>query len=374
MRKQVFGRALLVLLAISAPARAQDAPGWVLGLGAGETYDTNVRFRSEGLPNELVSRLTASLARGWTGPRHTFGLTGSGTGMLFRQRTELSRLTYTAGATLDLKLSNRLRFGMSDRYTDALTSQFDDFVDEGAILPLTRSKRNRAAADLKYALSPATSLALDGRHDFWDFDDPTLENGWRIATGLDLAHRFGERKTGSLRYGYTSNRKRGTPGEVHAGSLGWSQVFGARLRTTASVGVSQIRASGQSATRMNWGASLDWGFERSALTANYGRQSKTSFAVGRQRVVDAVRLGYTLRLTRSLGAGVMAGYARSTDPFDPSFVLDAQNYGATLSWAIRPDLSLAGSYTYLRRDAGAGDGDAQDAHRASLSLAYRKAF
>lgn len=366
-----FARSMLVLLVVSTQANAQDAAGWVLGLSVTEAYDTNVRFRSEGLPNEIESRLTASLTHGWRGPRHAFTLTGSGTQLFFKERSERNRFTYAAGATLGQQLSSRVGLTLSDRYTDALTNQVDDFSDEGLIFSLTRTRRNRAAAELRFVLTPRTALALDGRHDLWDFEDPALENGWRVTTGAGLSHRFNERQTGSLSYSYSRNQRTQTAGEAHTGLLDLSQTLGSRWRTQASIGISQSRQQGQSATRLNWGAGLGWRFERGTLAASYSRRARTSFGLDRQRIVDALRLDLSLRLTRTLGASLLGGYARSSDPFDPTFTLDSQNYGAALTWAISPGLSLASGYAYQRR---LGDVDLQDAHRASVSLGYRKAF
>jgi len=366
-----FACSVLVLLAVSTRAAAQGATGWVLGLAVDESYDTNVRLRTDGRPNEIVSRLTASLAHGWKGPRHALTLTGSGTEILFRERKELNRFAYAAGAAVDLKLSTRVGLMVSDRYTDTLTSQIDDFTDEGAIFSLTGTQRNRAAMDLKWVLTPQTSLLLNGRHDYWYFEDPALENGWRVSTGGALSHRFGGSEAGSLVYNYSQNRRTETPGEVHVGTLEWSQTLGSRFGATGAFGVSQIRAEGQSATRLNWAAALAWRLERSALDASYSRRSRTSFGLDRQRIVDAVRVGYNLKLSRTLGAIAFAGYSRSTDPFDPTFVLDAQNYGVTFAWAMSPEFSLAAGYAYLRRDTSVSG---EDAHRASVSIAYRKAF
>jgi hypothetical protein len=350
-----------VLLALGGVTEAQSVgPGqgpWLFDLSVRETYDTNVRFRSDPDPDDFVTSLNARLSRAFLGTRNDVSLAATVGRLWYLDRENLNRWTFTGGVNLVSRLSPRAQLTVADGYSTNYTDQIANLAQDGTVLPQSSVQRNRARVGLSLGLSTTTSLDLTAAHDLYYYSDPTLVDGKRFVAGTILSRRFSPNRTGSFSYDLQRNNRGGGLSFVHTASLGWSQAVGSRAQLGLSGGVSYVDTSDLSAVHPVGTASLNVLFQRGSFGLNYEHRLRQNFGLGRETTDSVVSANLLRQLGARFSFDVGYTYVHSTDALDPSAKLDSQSAQAGVRFAASPRLSLFAGYVYQRRTQPSDAGD-----------------
>ncbi len=365
------GKTGALLLLLGTCAGAQQPGAWQLSLRLRETYDTNVRLRSDPNPEDFLTSATAVLARRFRGQRTTATLSATGGRLWYLERPDRDRWHYAGSLELASRLSPRAQLIFSDAFISTYTNEVVDLAEDGTLLQLSALRRNRARLGLALGLSATTSLDLITLHDVNDYADPTLVDGRRLGAGATLARRLSARTGATLAYDFQKNDRTREVSQVHSASLGLSQAAGARTQLSVSGGIGHVRSAGRTATRLVGSAGLVYRLQRGSISLQYQRRIRQTFGLGRETTNDSLDWNLQHRLGRRLGVNAGLTYVHAVGAFVRTDELEAQKGQAGLSFQATRDLSLFAGYVYQRRTRAFDTSrDRASAHRPNIQVSY----
>lgn len=355
----------------SSQGPTQSQGPWLFAVSLRETYDTNVRFRSDPDPDDFVTTLDASLSRAFRSTRNDLSLSTTVGRLFYLERDDLNRWTFAGGVSLVSRLSPRTQLTASDAYSSNYTDQVTNLVDDGAPLPQSAVRRNRARLGLAVQLSPSTSLDLVAFHDLNDYEDPVLVDGKRFGAVTTATRRFSANKGATASYEFQRNNRGGAIAYIHTPSLGWSQALGSRVQLGLTAGVSYVDSGIEGNLHPIGSATLNMRFQRGSAGLGYVHRIRQNFGLGRETNDHIVSATLLRSLGPRLAFDASYTYVHSTDAFDPTAELDSQGGQVGLRFEAAARLSLFAGYVYQRRSQPTNGGSSiVSAHRPTIQGSY----
>lgn len=332
--------------AVVDPA-ATAPPGWRLSLDAEEAWESNVRFSNPEGAGDTVSRLGARLDRTWSGHRGRFALAAGGRGSLYREVSDLNRVTYTADAGGEYLLSPRAVLRGSDSFLTSYASEIGALTGTGLLLPTVLSRVNDARGSFSYAASRRTTASLEVRDERVSFDDPSLVGGSTLGGAATLSRVLTRADTLDATVQYSLSTVEARRSRTQTGYAAWSHEFGAGVRGRGRFGASRFQPLGVRAyrTTLVGGGDVEARWGRNTIEGRYDRFVDLAYGLGRVRVNGLLSGRLAVSLTPALVVDVRAFRGRSVDPADASFELTNTDLAAGLRYTLSRGIALAGRYT-----------------------------
>ncbi len=351
-----------------------------LGVGAG--WESNVGEQASAGPSDWAGGLRGRLERDVRRPRREIRLTAGGQGYFYAEQTAFNRLDGNVGMEGDFRFSPRtgglLAFGFDYGHSD--TSRI--LIDQGILLPLTRTIGYTADAGLQHQVSTNVVLRGGARALRVDFPD---SGAFRDSTSLRLSagasRRLGQHDSLSLDLSaeradgaQTGVPDRSTAFWTQYGSVQWAHVLSLHTAFLLEAGTSYTNLAMESGLGRSWsffgGASLNHRVRSTTLTAYYRREVLPTFGLGGLRLANRVGLNANAPVGASFSIGVGGNYVRDSQSsqslIDPQSMIDAS---LTLSNRLASQLTLSLESRYRRQLAAAGI-PALDDFRVGLFLSF----
>jgi hypothetical protein len=357
-----------------SPSSSPNEPRWRLSLGVKEDLQSRVQLSTATDDADLVSRLGGTLSYDVKGPRLLLALTGSGSGLFYRQLNHLNRFSYTGGVVGSYVATPKLTLSFAETLRSAYTYDTPALVEDGLFLPLVLSRTNRAQAGLAYQFSPRTALEIDGHHDWVKFDSSALVSGSRLSALSALRRQVSKSHNLGFVYGFHRYVNRDRVTYFNSVSPAWRGTLNRWLDASASVGAGWLDDTALPTGRvlMVGTVTLSAHFRHSTVALRARRDVTPAYGLGHNRESDSVSIDLSRNFGTKLTFLALASFSDSDDPFNSDTVIGilSQNHLASLSYAVSPDLSLTGGYTYRTRNSRGASSPGIHSHGAQLSLSY----
>lgn len=349
--------------AVASFAAAPRISPWDYALGLGLGWESNVGLDTGQGPSDFTGRLRGRLAYAARTPKGEIRVAGDGTGFFYAEQNQFNR----ADGSLSLEGARRfspatrgsLGIGASYGHSDSTTV----LIDQGLLLPLTRTISYSANVGLGHLLSPRTTIrgALRGyRVQFPDSD--VYQDGSSLRLSLGLDRRIDAEDTISLESSAERARSIGGGTDTDSSvfwtyylSSQWTHAFSSRTATTLEAGASYTPEGETAGLGRTWsfygGAGISRSVRRTRWTAFYRREVLPAFGLGGLRSADRVGLSVNAPLGRSWDATLGGSYSREAASSSSDQRLGASDAYATIGARLSRRLRLSAEGRYLRRSA-----------------------
>ncbi len=340
-----------------APARPRP---WEYATGFGVRWDSNLNFLTPDGPSGLATVPRGTLARAFWSPRGQLRAQTAGRFVGYADQSLRSR------GYLDLNLDGTYRSSPATIWRASATYAFghsdssQPLVDQGVLLPLSKTRTLTSIAAMTRQLGTRTSLRLEGRLYRTDFEAPDLLDGESVRGTLGLDRRLGPRSSAALVYSLEDVLLGSAAGSflTHFGSLQWTSTLSPRTALLLEAGASYTpdaaRASLDRRESFFGGASLTGQVGRASLVAFVRREVVPAFGVGASRLEVRAGLTAAAAMGRDWRLRLASTHVRPDQPGG-----SAQAYPTTdeLSVALLRRLlrrlEISGDVLYRRRGAAA---------------------
>jgi hypothetical protein len=354
-----------------AQVTAPREPRWSFSVGIREGVESRVLMSAASDESDLVSRPSARFAYNHQGQKLQLGLTGSGSGLFYKNLSELNRFSFAGGLVGSYVSSPRFKLTFADVVTDAYTYDQQVLVENGALLPMVKSLTNRALADMEYQFSRRMSLVMKVRGDSVNFASDALVSGTRFTADTEVRRQVSASQSLGIVYGFNRYANQDRITYLNTVSGDWVAALNRWLEANVSLGVGRLQDNVEPAaqTLPVAIAGLSGHFQSLTTGVRYHRSAYPAYGLGKNRVVDGLALDYSQTISRSLSLVARASVALSTDPYDTNIRVASQNHFADLSYDLGRNVSVVAGYTYRKRKAK-GPTAGIDSNGAHLSLSY----
>lgn len=343
-----------------AAAEEVRRPAWDYSVGAGLGWESNVGLQLSTGPSDFVGQFRGRVDRHVERPTTDLRVGASGRGFVYREQTEYNRID--GGLALDggWRISGRTRatIGGGVSYDHSDSSAF--LLDQGLLLPLTRTVGYHANAGLSHRISMRTSArgaVLARRLDFPESEVFVDSTSVRFTAALD--RRLNERDT--LSGELSSERARtlsgieSSPYWTHYFSAQWQHAFSRRSALLLDGGASYTPDSVASGLGESWrfygGAGYNRAVGRSRLSAFYRREVVPVFGLGGLRLSDRFGLNAGIPLGRSWDLGLGTAYTRDAVAAESGGRQSRFDAFANLGTRLSRRLTLTAEGRYYRQAA-----------------------
>jgi hypothetical protein len=352
-------------------SRPADVPGgssrpspWDYALGLGLGWESNVGLDTGQGPSDFTGRLRGNLAYALRKPKGEIRIAGDGAGYFYAEQTQFNR----ADGSLSVQGSRRfspetrgsLGMGASYSHSDSTTV----LIDQGLLLPLTRTIAYSADVGMDHLLSPRTTIRGAVRGYLVQFpDSDAYQDGNSLRFSLGLDRRIDAEDT----IGLESSAERADlfGGSTTADSPGvywtyylssqWTHAFSPRTATLLEAGTSYTPEGEAAGLGRTWsfygGAGISRRVRRTRWTAYYRREVLPAFGLGGLRSADRVGLSVNAPLGRTWDATFGGNYSREAASSSSGQRLGASDAYATIGARLSRRLRLSAEGRYLRRSA-----------------------
>ena len=306
----------------TATAETSRPSVWDYALGAGLGWESNVGMDTGQGPSDFTGRLRGNLAYTAIRPNGEIRIAGGATGFFYAEQTQFNRAD--GNLALDLrrrfsaKTNGNLGLGASYSHSDST----DVLIDQGLLLPLTRTIAYSATAGLTHQASARTDIRAAVRAYRVDFpDSEVLQDSNSVRLSLGAGRRLNESNTLSLessaeRADLVSGGDASTSAAywTYYVSSQWTHVFSPRTAVLLEAGTSYTPDGETAGLGRSWsffgGASVSRSVKRTRWTAFYRREVVPRFGLGGLSVADRVGLSASVPLGQRWEASVGGNYAR----------------------------------------------------------------
>lgn len=349
-------------VAVAIPTTSRPSP-WEYSLGAGIGWESNVGLGTGESPSDFGGILRGGLTYAARKRAGELRLAGDAVGYAYVDQTRFNRvdgnLSFDGSRRFTERTSGTLGLGVSYAHSD--TSQI--LIDQGVILPLTRTAGYSASAAASHQMSQRTGLRGTVRAYRFDFPDSVdVQGGASLRTSLALSRRLDERNAlsfeGAAERAWQLADSTAPSSPVYwtyYGSSQWNRQVSPRTALMFEGGASYTPEGETAGLGRTWsfygGVSANQRFKRSTLTAYYRREVVPLFGVGGLRAAD--RLGFDLSAPLGRRWGGSLGGSFTRDAFGSSSA-ERQHTADTnmrLGFRVARRLSLSAEARYLYRSS-----------------------
>jgi hypothetical protein len=345
--------------------------GWVVQLGAEETYDTNPGFSTD--PARQEDSFNDDV-RGLFGYNHQRVRAGAllwveGAYQRYRELQD-EQFVFGVGAEVDFRPTERTTLVGSATAGRRYARNIQVLADTGILLPLTPVDAGSYAGRIQIRTSQRTTFETGVRYDTMDFADQALVDGDQLIADVEVERRMGTNHTLSAAYRYRRSLWQTGSTDTHGGLAGWRGDFNPWLSGSFFAGVAYLTDAVNRSVEPLADVQLVASSSRSQVGVRYGRTTDQAFGLGRDRVADIVSLDASRTVTRTVTASAGGTWSWSSDPLDETFNFSTVRYEADLRWVFARGFALEGGYLYSRNTGGLAGADTVDSHQISLGVRY----
>jgi hypothetical protein len=363
---------VLVLRAPSPAAAQTPTNAWNANVGVHASWYNDPFSGTPGQPG-YVEGIRMGLGYTMNNPLTQMAFDAYGMGTFAQGTGGTDHINYAGAFAVTHHATSRLTLRFSEAVVSLYANGAPLLAADGLIYPLTVTRTNDVDGGFTYQFTPRTSATVSARHTYAGFDGtPGLTNGWQFRTNASLARQLSATDTVDVTYSYRLSEFQGDPAkntDTNSLTAGWTRQVSEYFSFSADLGVSHIhRANTTSEYGFVADAALTHKLQRGNISLRYSHGFSQAYGFGRDRLYDTVGLVYSRPMTRNLSATALGVYGRSTDPFDPLYGFDTQNYNLGLQYVLARGWVLGGSYGWLYRSQVGTP--SRSTHNVNASLTY----
>lgn len=300
---------------------AQERPKpWEYALGLGGGWDSNIDFLvPEGAGGATVVP-RGSVVRALWSPRGLLRLSAKGRWIAYTDEQHQDRGYADLGLEGRYRSSPRTSWKGSASYALGHSDTSQPLLEQGLLLPLTRTHTLAGTLGLVRELGSRTALRVDGRLYGVSFEAPELIDQGSLRGTAALERRLGERSTAALEYSLEDvlSDQTGRSYVTHFGSAQWTRVLSPRAALLLEGGAShtpEAQLAGlERATNFFGGASLTFRPGRSSFEVFLRREVAPAFGTGASRLSLRAGLSAAVGLGRDWALELGANHVEPDSP------------------------------------------------------------
>jgi len=346
---------------------------WDYNISAGEAWQLNPDVvPGDTSQSAFVDSVDAGLSFRRRSARSQFSLAGGGQVEQFRyQEGDVPNRNWLSGngsIMFTQQLSPRTSMNLAEAIESTDASNSSLLVESGLLYRRVRTLTSRASGGLTQLIGSHSSVLLNVRHEYVNFNDPLLLDGSQLAPSATITRQGGPGKMLGASYLFQFSQSGPNHTAAHTLFGSWSGTAGQRWTAAAALGGSRVASTGiwepyavfEVTSRL----------PRGDFYLRGSHNVSQAYGLGTQMIATIVTAGLRHRFARRFETSFSLAYDRSRAlsanavPFQTTSAQGSARVGMTK----HVYLSVSGYYT-LRKSEAPGIADTTTAG-AGLSVAY----
>jgi hypothetical protein len=362
MRRRGFVLVVVMVMGLWAASVGADQRKLVLSLGAGERYNDNIFFSSDGEIDDYITTLSGGLEFIDRTERLDLSLSGRAVNQHYADNNGLDGLDQFYKGRIGYWLAPHLKTILDGAFSR--DSQPDRDIDiTGMVLGTATRDTQQYGASIQYDLNEITSASLSYQYRDQAYDSTQFVDYNYHQAGLGFTHqldKYFDNTTGRLNFNYAHYDYPVTQIDYYAATIGFvhrlTELWHLQIDAGARYTDSEFLIFGRQETANGWGGvgTLEFGYQGEYAATSLTVSHDVGAASGEDGTVERTSgvLDMSYRFAEKVRAGISAGYYVNKADAGELALADTDENTVNLRPYLRAGLtdyfSLEFSYTYTQ--------------------------